>query len=44
MTVDYSKPLQADYLPATMTSKDYPNLIADGEKVDTIAVPALLAA
>jgi TRAP transporter TAXI family solute receptor len=42
--VDYEKPLQGDYLPATLTSKDYPNLIADGEKVDTIAVPALLAA
>ena len=44
VTVDYSKPLQADYLPATLTAKDYPNLIADGEKVDTIAVPAVLAA
>jgi TRAP transporter TAXI family solute receptor len=44
VTVDYSKPLQGDYLPATLTSKDYPNLIAEGEKVDTIAVPAVLAA
>jgi TRAP transporter TAXI family solute receptor len=44
VTVDYEKPLQADYLPATLTSKDYPNLIADGETVDTIAVPAVLAA
>src|SRR6201985_3725403 len=42
--VDYEKPLQGDYLPATLTSKDYPNLIANGETVDTIAVPALLAA
>jgi len=42
--VDYDKPLQGDYLPATLTSKDYPNLIPEGEKVDTIAVPALLAA
>ncbi len=42
--VDYDKPLQTDYLPATLTSKDYPNLIAEGETVDTIAVPALLAA
>src|SRR5579864_2766089 len=42
--VDYEKPLQGDYLPATLTSKDYPNLIAEGESVDTIAVPALLAA
>src|SRR5690349_24786970 len=42
--VDYDRPLQTDYLPATLTSKDYPNLIAEGEKVDTIAVPAVLAA
>ncbi len=42
--VDYEKPLQGDYLPAALTSKDYPNLIAEGETVDTIAVPALLAA
>src|ERR1700761_3864509 len=42
--VDYEKQLQGDYLPTTLTSKDYPNLIADGETVDTIAVPALLAA
>jgi TRAP transporter TAXI family solute receptor len=42
--VDYEKPLQGDYLPATLTAKDYPNLIAEGERVDTIAVPALLAA
>src|SRR5262244_1260672 len=33
--VDYDRPLQTDYLPATLTSKDYPNLIAEGEKVDT---------
>src|SRR6202012_5321699 len=42
--VDYEKPLQGDYPPATRTAKDYPNLIAEGETVDTIAVPALLAA
>jgi TRAP transporter TAXI family solute receptor len=44
VTVDYTAPLQSDYLPATLSAKDYPNLIADGEKVDTIAVPAVLAA
>src|ERR1700723_1342163 len=44
VTVDYDKPLQGDYLPATLSAKDYPNLVADGEKVDTIAVPAVLAA
>jgi TRAP-type uncharacterized transport system substrate-binding protein len=44
VTVDYDKPLQGDYLPATLSAKDYPNLIGEGEKVDTIAVPAVLAA
>ncbi|MCA1454916.1 TAXI family TRAP transporter solute-binding subunit [Bradyrhizobium sp. BRP22] len=44
VTVDYAKPLQNDYLPATLTAKDYPNLISDQERVDTIAVPAVLAA
>jgi TRAP transporter TAXI family solute receptor len=43
VSVDYERPLQTDYLPATMTSEDYPNLIAAGDKVDTIAVPAVLA-
>jgi TRAP transporter TAXI family solute receptor len=42
--VDYAKPLQSDYLPARLTSKDYPNLIPAGEMVETIAVPAVLAA
>jgi TRAP-type uncharacterized transport system substrate-binding protein len=42
--VDYSKPLQRDYLPASLNAKDYPNLISDQEQVDTIAVPAVLAA
>src|ERR1700758_2707104 len=42
--VDYDKPLQSDYLPATLTSKDYPNLIPEGETVETIAVPSVLAA
>jgi TRAP transporter TAXI family solute receptor len=42
--VSYAKPLQADYLPASLSAKDYPNLISDQEQVDTIAVPAVLAA
>jgi TRAP-type uncharacterized transport system substrate-binding protein len=44
VTVDYEKPLQGDYLPASLTAKDYPNLISGEERVDTIAVPAVLAA
>jgi len=42
--VDYAKSLQPDYLPAQLTSEDYPNLIAKGERIDTIAAPAVLAA
>src|SRR5204863_9184144 len=31
------------YLPATLTSQDYPSLIPEGERVDTVAVGAVLA-
>jgi TRAP transporter TAXI family solute receptor len=41
--VDYDKPLQTDYFPAELTAKDYPNLVGEQERVDTIAVPAVLA-
>ena len=44
VTVNYEKPLQGDYLPASLSAKDYPNLISSEERVDTIAVPAVLAA
>jgi hypothetical protein len=36
--------LQADYLPAQLNYEDYPNLIEKRQRVDTIAVPAVLAA
>src|SRR6266700_2838108 len=42
--IDYAKTLQTDYLPAQLTSDDYPNMIPKGERIDTIAVPAVLAA
>ena len=32
------------YLPSELTNADYPQLIAPGEKVQTIAVPTILAA
>jgi TRAP transporter TAXI family solute receptor len=41
--VPYPAALQEDYLPATLTHEDYPNLIAEGETIDTIAVGAVLA-
>lgn len=31
------------YVPATLTSQDYPNFLKPGEKVETIGVPAVLA-
>jgi hypothetical protein len=42
--IDYAPALQADYLPSQLKSEDYPALIPAGQRVDTIAVPAILAA
>ena len=42
--IDYAAPLQVDYLPAQLKAEDYPALIPAGKRVDTIAVPAILAA
>jgi branched-chain amino acid transport system substrate-binding protein len=41
--IDYAKSLREEYLPAQLTSEDYPNLIGQGERVDTIATDAILA-
>ncbi|WP_211259594.1 TAXI family TRAP transporter solute-binding subunit [Belnapia moabensis] len=32
------------YLPSTLTSRDYPQLIPEGQNVSTIAIPTILAA
>lgn len=32
------------YLPSTLTAKDYPGLIPEGQSVQTVAVPTILAA
>ncbi|MET0676665.1 MAG: ABC transporter substrate-binding protein [Bradyrhizobium sp.] len=42
--VDYDKALQNEYLPSKLTSDDYPNLVAGGAVVDTVAAEAILAA
>ncbi|HEY7229074.1 MAG TPA: TAXI family TRAP transporter solute-binding subunit [Pseudolabrys sp.] len=42
--VDYAPALQADYLPSQLKAEDYPALIPAGQRIDTIAVPAILAA
>jgi branched-chain amino acid transport system substrate-binding protein len=41
--VDYDKSLRDDYLPAQLSSEDYPNLISASNPVDTIAGEAILA-
>ena len=40
--VPYIKGLEADYYPAVLDDNDYPALIADGARVDTISVCAVL--
>ena len=41
--VEYTAALQSDYLPSQLKADDYPALIPAGQRVDTIAVPAILA-
>lgn len=44
LPVPYDKRLEDDYLPATLTSEDYPALISKGQSIDTIAYGAVLIA
>jgi TRAP transporter TAXI family solute receptor len=44
LPVPFSKPLQNDYLPTSLTHDDYPNLIERGRNVDSVAVGAVLIA
>ena len=41
--VEYSDKFRDDYVPAELTSADYPSLIPDGNTVRTISVQAVLA-
>ena len=43
VAVDYDRPLRDDYLPAQLSSEDYPNLIPASGRVSTIAAEAVLA-
>ncbi len=43
LSIPYDQRVQDIYFPTTMTEKDYPNLIAANESVDTIAVGTILA-
>jgi hypothetical protein len=42
VSIPYDQRLQDLYLPSEFTSDDYPNLIAPGEKIDTVAAGILL--
>jgi TRAP-type uncharacterized transport system substrate-binding protein len=42
--IQASESLQEIYLPSTLTSADYPNLIGEGQSVETLAVGAVMAA
>jgi TRAP-type uncharacterized transport system substrate-binding protein len=44
LPVEYGQQFEDHYLPASLTAADYPGLIAPGERVQTIAVPTILAA
>ncbi len=44
VSIPYDQRLQDLYLPSEFTSDDYPNLLASGEKIDTVAAGILLVA
>jgi hypothetical protein len=43
LPVKFSPKFEDYYLPSYLDSKDYPGLIANGERIATIAVPTILA-
>jgi len=43
LPVEYDSKFEDYYLPTELDAKDYPNLIPQGERVPTIAVPTFLA-
>lgn len=44
IAVPFAKPLRDDFLPAALTSEDYPGLVEPGRRVDTVAVGTVLIA
>jgi uncharacterized protein len=42
VAIPYDRAIQDLYFPSTFTSTDYPNLVAPGETVDTVAVSSIL--
>ena len=43
LPLEFTSKFEDYYVPAELTSADYPNLIAQGQPIETISVPALLA-
>ena len=43
LPIPYSKVFSDHYAPGEFTSKDYPTLVPEGEKIDALGVPAVLA-
>jgi TRAP transporter TAXI family solute receptor len=44
LSIPFEEALEKDYLPTSLSAEDYPALIRPGEPVESIAVPAILAA
>ena len=44
LPIPYSRALAADYLPASLSHDDYPNMVPAGQSIDTVAVGAILIA
>lgn len=44
LSIPFEEALEKDYLPTSLGPEDYPALIREGEAVESIAVPAVLAA
>ncbi len=44
LPVPYTEALEDDYLPAEISSEDYPGLVPEGAPTETVAVGAVLAA
>jgi uncharacterized protein len=42
LTIPYDRALQDIYLPSTFSSEEYPNLVAPGDRVDSLAVSTVL--
>jgi TRAP transporter TAXI family solute receptor len=44
LAVPFAKPLREEFLPAALTSDDYPGLVEPGSRIDTVAVGTVLIA